>query len=114
MGDGVMGDVRKLGGREIGGTVQGIGTAGRSFWRRPWLKGGCCANDDDDDDDDGGGGGDDDDDDVVVVVVVMMMMMMMMMTVSPKQLLFQEDQNKLYKHEHILLTKYRTNFLPSR
>ena len=39
-------------GREIGGMLQGIGTAGRSFWRRPWLKGGCCANDDDDDDDD--------------------------------------------------------------
>jgi len=31
--------------------LQGIGTAGRSFWRRPWLKRGCCANDDDDDDD---------------------------------------------------------------
>jgi len=30
--------------------LQGIGTAGRSFWRRPWLKRGCCANDDDDDD----------------------------------------------------------------
>ena len=23
--------------------LQGIGTAGRSFWRRPWLKRGCCA-----------------------------------------------------------------------
>ena len=34
-------------GREIGGMVQGIGTAGRSFWRRPWLKRGCCANGDD-------------------------------------------------------------------
>jgi len=33
-------------GREIGGMVQGIGTAGRSFWRKPWLKRGCCANDD--------------------------------------------------------------------
>ena len=32
--------------------LQGIGTAGRSFWRRPWLKRGCCANDDDYDDDD--------------------------------------------------------------
>jgi len=30
--------------------LQGIGTAGRSFRRRPWLKKGCCANDDDDDD----------------------------------------------------------------
>ena len=28
--------------------LQGIETAGRSFWRRPWLKRGCCANDDDD------------------------------------------------------------------
>ena len=32
--------------------MQGIGTAGRSFFRRPWLKRGCCANDDDDDDND--------------------------------------------------------------
>jgi len=31
--------------------LQGIGTAGRSFGRRPWLKRGCYANDDDDDDD---------------------------------------------------------------
>jgi len=31
MGDGVMGDARKLGEREIGGMVQGIVTAGRSF-----------------------------------------------------------------------------------
>jgi len=38
--------------REIGGMLQGIGTAGRSFSRRLWLKRGCCANDDDDDDDD--------------------------------------------------------------
>ena len=38
-------------GREIGGMLQRIGTAGRSFWRRPWLKRGCCVNDDDDDDD---------------------------------------------------------------
>jgi len=37
-------------GREIGGTLQGIGTAVRSFWRRPWLKRGCCVNDDDDGD----------------------------------------------------------------
>ena len=37
-------------GREIGGMLQGIETAGRSFWRRPWLKRGCCADDDDDDD----------------------------------------------------------------
>ena len=29
--DGVMEDARKLGRREIGGMVQGIGTAGRSF-----------------------------------------------------------------------------------
>ena len=36
--------------REVGGMLQGIGTAGRSFRRRPWLKKGCCANDDDDDD----------------------------------------------------------------
>jgi hypothetical protein len=28
-----------------------IGTAGRSFCGRPWLKTGCCADDDDDDDD---------------------------------------------------------------
>ena len=40
--------------------VQRIGTAGRSFWRRPWFKRGCCADDDDDDDDDGDGDGDDD------------------------------------------------------
>ena len=38
-------------GRGIGGMLQGIGTAGRHFWRRPWLKRGFCANDDDDDDD---------------------------------------------------------------
>jgi hypothetical protein len=39
-------------GREIEGMLQGTGTAGRSFKRRPWLRMGCCANDDDDDDDD--------------------------------------------------------------
>jgi len=44
--DGVMGDARKLGGRETGRMLQGIGTASRSFWRRTWLKWGCCANDD--------------------------------------------------------------------
>jgi hypothetical protein len=38
--------------------LQGTGTAGGNFNRRPWLKMGCCANDDG-----GGGGGDDDDDD---------------------------------------------------
>ena len=38
-------------GRETGGVLQGVGTAGRSFWRRPWPKRGCCASDDDDDDD---------------------------------------------------------------
>jgi hypothetical protein len=32
--------------------LQGTGTAGGSFKRRPWLKMGCCADDDDDDDDD--------------------------------------------------------------
>ena len=32
--------------------MQGTGTAGRSFKRRPWLRMGCCVNDDDDDDDD--------------------------------------------------------------
>ena len=32
--------------------MQGIGAAGRSFWRSPWLKRGCCADGDDDDDDD--------------------------------------------------------------
>jgi hypothetical protein len=36
--------------REIGGMLQGTGTAGRSFKRRPWLRMGCCANNDDDDD----------------------------------------------------------------
>jgi hypothetical protein len=36
-------------GREIGGMLQGTGTAGGSFKRRPWLRMGCCANDDDDD-----------------------------------------------------------------
>jgi hypothetical protein len=39
-------------GREIGGMLQGTGTAGRSLKRRPWLRMGCCANDDDDNDDD--------------------------------------------------------------
>ena len=39
-------------GREIGGMLQGIGTAGGNFKRRFWLKTGCNANDDDDDDDD--------------------------------------------------------------
>jgi hypothetical protein len=34
--------------REIGGMLQGTGTTGRSFKRRPWLRMGCCANDDDD------------------------------------------------------------------
>jgi hypothetical protein len=43
-------------GREIGGMLQGTGTAGRSFKRRPWLKMGCCADDDDDDDDENGRG----------------------------------------------------------
>jgi hypothetical protein len=32
--------------REIGGMLQGIGTVGRSFKRRPWLRMGCCANND--------------------------------------------------------------------
>jgi hypothetical protein len=36
--------------REIGGMLQGTGTAGGSFERR--LNMGCCADDDDDDDDD--------------------------------------------------------------
>ena len=36
-------------GREIGGMLQGIGTAGRSFRRRPWLKRGCADDDDDGD-----------------------------------------------------------------
>ena len=39
-------------GGEIGGMLQGRGTAGGSFERRPGLKMGCCAYDDDDDDDD--------------------------------------------------------------
>jgi hypothetical protein len=30
--------------------LQGTGTAGRSFKRRPWLRMGCCANDDADGD----------------------------------------------------------------
>ena len=47
-----MEDAGKLGEREIGGMLQGIGTAGRGFRRRPWFKRGCCANDDDHDDDD--------------------------------------------------------------
>ena len=38
--------------REIGGMLQGKGTAGRSFKRRPWPRMGCCT-------DGGGGGGDD-------------------------------------------------------
>jgi hypothetical protein len=29
--------------------LQGTGTAGGSFKRRPWLRMGCCADDDDDD-----------------------------------------------------------------
>jgi len=33
-------------GTETGGMLQGIETAGGSFWRRPWLKTGWCANDD--------------------------------------------------------------------
>jgi hypothetical protein len=44
--DGVMDDARKLG-EKTGGTLQGIRTASRSFWRRSGLKQGCCANDDD-------------------------------------------------------------------
>jgi len=35
-------------GRETGRMLQGKGTAGGSFWRRPWLKMGCCANEEDD------------------------------------------------------------------
>ena len=35
-------------GREIGGMLQGIGTAGGSFKRRLWLKTGCNGSDDDD------------------------------------------------------------------
>jgi hypothetical protein len=31
--------------------LQGTGTAGGCFKRKPWLRMGCCANDDDDDDD---------------------------------------------------------------
>jgi hypothetical protein len=46
--DGVKEDARKVGGREIGGMLQGTGTAGRSFKRRPGLRMGCCADDDDD------------------------------------------------------------------
>jgi len=38
-------------GREPGGMLQAVETAGRSFRRRPWLKRVCCSNDDDDDDD---------------------------------------------------------------
>jgi hypothetical protein len=34
--------------------LQGTGTAGRSFKRRPLLRMRCCADDDDDDDDDDG------------------------------------------------------------
>jgi hypothetical protein len=45
--DGVKEDARKLGGGEIGEMLQGKGTAGGSFKRRPWLRMGCCANDDD-------------------------------------------------------------------
>jgi hypothetical protein len=44
-------DAKKLG-EEIQEMLQGTGTAGGSFKRRPWLKMGCYANDDDDDDDD--------------------------------------------------------------
>jgi len=33
-------------GRETGGMLQGIGTAGGSFWRRRWLKMGYCDDDD--------------------------------------------------------------------
>jgi hypothetical protein len=36
--------------REIGGMLQGTGTADRSLKRRPWLRMDCCAKDDDDDD----------------------------------------------------------------
>jgi hypothetical protein len=35
-------------GRETGAMLQGIGTAGRSFYGTLWLRKGCCANDDDD------------------------------------------------------------------
>jgi hypothetical protein len=38
--------------REIAGMLQGTGTAGGSFKRRPWLRVGCCADDDDNDDED--------------------------------------------------------------
>jgi hypothetical protein len=38
-------------GRETGGMLQGIETAGKSFEGRPWLRKGYYANDDDDDDD---------------------------------------------------------------
>jgi hypothetical protein len=37
-------DAKKLA-KDIEGAPQEIGTEGRSFWGRPWLKVGCCAND---------------------------------------------------------------------
>ena len=45
-----MEDARKLGERNWRKAAR-IGTAGRSFWRRPWLKRGCYANYDEADDD---------------------------------------------------------------
>ena len=36
--------------KEIGGMLQGMGIAGRSFKRTLWLKTSCNVDDDDDDD----------------------------------------------------------------
>ena len=52
LGTGSWNVLRKIpgsSGREIREMLQEIGTAGRSFRRRPWLKKGFSANDDDDD-----------------------------------------------------------------
>ena len=45
------GRCQEVGGEKVQGMLQGIGTAGRSFWRKPWLKRGCCANGNDNEDD---------------------------------------------------------------
>ena len=54
MGDGVMGDARKLGERNWRNAARNRDSWQKLLKKALGSKGGCCANDDDDDDDDKG------------------------------------------------------------